>query len=126
MNKFFLSILSMLVLFLSIDVRASEKKYAAIKLEGSVNPIIAEHIVNSIKEAQEKGVQFIVIQMDTPGGLVTSMREIIKAILASKVPIIPIPKELRLLLRGDSSCSLLTSRLWHRGRRLGPCIRSAR
>lgn len=88
MKKFLLFIFCMFVLFLSIESRANEKRYAQIKLEGSVNPIIAEHIVNSIKEAQEREVQFIVIQMDTPGGLVTSMREIIKAILSSSVPVI--------------------------------------
>ncbi len=88
MKKFLFVISCMFVLFLSIESRANEKRYATIKLEGSVNPIIAEYIVNSIKEAQEEGVQFILIQMDTPGGLVTSMREIIKAILSSKVPVI--------------------------------------
>jgi len=88
MKKFLFVIPCMFVLFLSIESQANQKHYATIKLEGSVNPIIAEHIVNSITEAQEKGVQFILIQMDTPGGLVTSMREIIKAILSSKVPVI--------------------------------------
>jgi membrane-bound serine protease (ClpP class) len=63
-------------------------QYANIKLEGTVNPIIAEHIVTSIENANNEKVQFIVITMDTPGGLMSSMREIIKAILSSKAPVI--------------------------------------
>jgi membrane-bound serine protease (ClpP class) len=64
------------------------EQYALIELKGSVNPIISEYIVDSINKANDQKVQFIIIQMDTPGGLVSSMREIIKAILSSKVPVI--------------------------------------
>jgi membrane-bound serine protease (ClpP class) len=64
------------------------EQYALIELKGSVNPIISEYIVDSINKANDKNVQFIIIQMDTPGGLVSSMREIIKAILSSTVPVI--------------------------------------
>ncbi|MBN2401185.1 MAG: nodulation protein NfeD [Spirochaetes bacterium] len=63
-------------------------QYAGIKLDGTVNPIIAEHIVSSIEKANNRNAKFIVIKMDTPGGLMTSMREIIKAILSSKVPVV--------------------------------------
>ena len=67
---------------------AAGGQYALIELKGSVNPIISEYIVDSINEANDRKVRFIVIQMDTPGGLVSSMREIIKAILSSRVPVI--------------------------------------
>jgi membrane-bound serine protease (ClpP class) len=73
-------------LFLT-SARAAER-YALIKLEGSVNPIIAEHVADSIKKAGEQKAQFVVIQLDTPGGLLTSMREIIKAILGSEIPVV--------------------------------------
>ena len=66
----------------------TKSRFAAIKLEGTVNPIIADHIVSSIEKANNEKAQFIVIKMDTPGGLMSSMREIIKAILSSKIPVV--------------------------------------
>ena len=63
-------------------------RYAMITLSGSVNPIIAEFIVKSIDDANRQKMQFIVIQLDTPGGLMNSMREIIKSILSSEIPVI--------------------------------------
>jgi len=67
---------------------AAADQYGVIKLEGSVNPIVAEYIVKSLEDAQARKLQFVVITMDTPGGLMNSMREIIKAILASDIPVI--------------------------------------
>lgn len=67
---------------------AAGNKFFSIKLDGTVNPIIAEHIVKSIEKANEEKAHFIVIKMDTPGGMMTSMREIIKAILSSKAPVV--------------------------------------
>ncbi len=62
--------------------------YALIRLDGTVNPIIAEHIVKSIKAAGQRHLQFIVLQIDTPGGLMTSMQEIIEGIMESKIPVV--------------------------------------
>ncbi len=62
--------------------------YAVIKLEGTVNPVIAEHIVESIKKARDDGNAFIIIPMDTPGGLMTSMQDIIKGIMGSELPVV--------------------------------------
>lgn len=62
--------------------------YALITLEGSVNPIVSEHLIKSIGEANKQKAQFIVIQMDTPGGLMGSMRDIIKSILGSEIPVV--------------------------------------
>jgi membrane-bound serine protease (ClpP class) len=53
-----------------------------------VNPIVAEYIAESIELAAEEGNSFVVLQMDTPGGLMDSMREIIKSILTSKIPVV--------------------------------------
>ncbi|RPI95121.1 MAG: nodulation protein NfeD [Spirochaetales bacterium] len=63
-------------------------RYALIKLEGSVNPIVSEHVIKSIDKANEEKVRFIILQMDTPGGLMGSMREIIKSILSSDAPVV--------------------------------------
>jgi membrane-bound serine protease (ClpP class) len=58
-----------------------------IPVTGAIGPATADFIVRSIERAEHDGVDLVVLQMDTPGGLDTSMREIIKAILGSRVPI---------------------------------------
>jgi membrane-bound serine protease (ClpP class) len=63
-------------------------RYALIKLEGSVNPIVSEHVIKSIDRANKEKVRLIILQMDTPGGLMGSMREIIKSILSSDAPVV--------------------------------------
>lgn len=87
MNRIIMPVMLLLLMIISQHVYA-DNRYAVIKLEGTVNPIISEHIVSSITDAGEKNLQFIVIQMDTPGGLMTSMQEIIKGIMSSKIPVV--------------------------------------
>jgi membrane-bound serine protease (ClpP class) len=68
--------------------RAPGGTYAVIELDGMVSPVMAEYLEESIERAQRDGAGFIVIQMDTPGGLMSSMRQIIQSILQSKVPVV--------------------------------------
>jgi membrane-bound serine protease (ClpP class) len=58
-----------------------------IPLKGAVGPASASFIVRGMTRAREAGAQLVVLEMDTPGGLDASMREIIQAILASPVPV---------------------------------------
>lgn len=58
-----------------------------IRAEGVVNPVMSEFISKSIDHAVNEKSELIVIQMDTPGGLDTSMRTIVKKITASSVPV---------------------------------------
>ncbi|MCL2156206.1 MAG: nodulation protein NfeD [Leptospirales bacterium] len=85
MKKFILIIIFTMI---STYVFSKENKYAVLKLNGSVNPIVAEYITESITQAANDKNQFIILQLDTPGGLMDSMRDIIKAILTSPVPIV--------------------------------------
>jgi membrane-bound serine protease (ClpP class) len=57
-------------------------------VDGAINPIVAEFVANEILSANKSLEELIVIRMDTPGGLDTSMRKIIKAIQGSKVPVV--------------------------------------
>ncbi len=57
-----------------------------LELTGAIGPALAHYIVQGIEDAQGEA-DLIVLEMDTPGGLDTSMREIIRAILASNVPV---------------------------------------
>ena len=58
-----------------------------VKIEGAINPVVAEFVENEIRSANISSEELIVIRMDTPGGLDTSMRKIIKAIQSSKIPV---------------------------------------
>ena len=59
----------------------------AIEVKGAIGVATSEYIVLTIAKAEADGARLIVIKLDTPGGLVSSTREIIKAILASRVPV---------------------------------------
>jgi len=56
--------------------------------DDTINPITAEYITQAIDRAQEVDAQCLVIKMDTPGGLLTSTRTIVKAILSARIPVI--------------------------------------
>lgn len=59
-----------------------------IEVDGIINPATAKFITDSIDQAAQQGGQCLIIQLDTPGGLMESMRLIVKKILASNIPII--------------------------------------
>ncbi|MET1083915.1 MAG: nodulation protein NfeD [Burkholderiales bacterium] len=60
---------------------------AVLSIEGGIGPAIGDFIQRGLAKAQKSGAQLLVIKMDTPGGLDTTMRQIIKDILASPVPV---------------------------------------
>lgn len=59
-----------------------------VTVSDAITPPIGEYILKSIRQAAESGAQAIVIQLDTPGGLDLSMRDIIKECLNATVPVV--------------------------------------
>ena len=59
-----------------------------LQIDGAIGPAISHYISQGMKRAAEDGNSIIILRMDTPGGLDTSMRDIIKDILASPVPVV--------------------------------------
>lgn len=62
-------------------------KVYLLEIDGPIGPATAEYFSNSLMKARENGASLIILQMDTPGGLDTAMRDIIKDILASPIPV---------------------------------------
>ncbi len=58
------------------------------QVEGAIGPGTVRYVTAAIEEANERGANALVLQLNTPGGLVTSMRAIIEEVLASNVPVI--------------------------------------
>ena len=58
-----------------------------LELDGPIGPAASDYLVSSIEDAEAAGVELFVIRIDTPGGLDSSMRDIIRKILASEVPV---------------------------------------
>lgn len=58
-----------------------------VRVEGAITPVLAEHVLAALQSAERDQVALVVLRIDTPGGLDTSMRTMIKGILASRVPV---------------------------------------
>ncbi len=65
------------------DSTESSKTVAVITVEGTISPTTTNYITRSIKEAGEMNAQCLVIQLDTPGGLLSSTKNIVQALLDS-------------------------------------------
>jgi len=60
----------------------------ALELDGAVDPFIAGYLADGIAAADERGDDAVLLRIDTPGGLDSAMRTIVKAILAARIPVL--------------------------------------
>jgi len=67
---------------------ASEERVCLIRINGAIGPATASYIARSIGEAQSRNAQFLVIQLNTPGGLLDSTQLIVQSLLASPIPVV--------------------------------------
>jgi len=58
-----------------------------LEIKGGIGVATAEYLASGIRHAEEQGAELVIIDMDTPGGLVKPMRDMVQAILGSSVPV---------------------------------------
>lgn len=80
--------LILLLFFISISSPVFAGNIHYLNVDGIVNPVMSEFITKGIQDAVKENAEAVVIQLDTPGGLDLSMRDIVKAILSADVPVI--------------------------------------
>jgi membrane-bound serine protease (ClpP class) len=79
-------IVSLFFILASVFTSLSQEAHRII-IEGIINPVATEYIAKAIDRAEEESAELLIIQMDTPGGLMASMHDIMKSIQASEVPV---------------------------------------
>ena len=78
---------SLLFLTTPLSVFAAKGDIYIIKVADAIGPGVAGYVIDGLETAAESDAACVVIQLDTPGGLADSMREIVQAIYRSPVPV---------------------------------------
>ncbi len=88
-KKIFTIVYFIAFLALALNSRSdSDKKIILIEIDGTINPATLDYIRTGIEHAEKNSAEALVVLLDTPGGLLTSTKEIVKLILNSPVPVV--------------------------------------
>lgn len=87
-HRWFWLIVALAVGFLFVQVQAADRELLTVTVRDAIGPAVAEHLADALQQASDVQAAGIVIQLDTPGGNVESMRRIVQAMYACDVPVI--------------------------------------
>ena len=79
--------LILLILTLPLALPAQERQIAVLSVDGPINPVTADFLQRNLDAAARRGDLLLLLEMDTPGGLDSSMRQAVKGIFSSTVPV---------------------------------------
>jgi membrane-bound serine protease (ClpP class) len=82
------AIVAALLTFAAVSARATTPTIYIVHIEGVINPILARYVRRSFDVAESKPGSVVLLAINTPGGLVSSMQEIVADITNAKVPVI--------------------------------------
>ena len=82
-----IAVIASLVLGFLTGVSHAEDSVVVLEIKGGIGVATADYVISGIEHAEEINAALVIIDMDTPGGLMGPMRDIIQAILGSKVPV---------------------------------------
>lgn len=85
---YFLPMIMSLIFLMSGSVGSVQREALIIELDGTINPATATFLERGIQEAEKRDAELVIIRLDTPGGLGSSMRSMVKAIMNSSVPVV--------------------------------------
>ncbi|MCX8027749.1 MAG: nodulation protein NfeD [Thermodesulfovibrionales bacterium] len=81
----------LIIISISVVSSADDSKgriVYVVKISGTINPSASEFVTASLKKANDLKAEVVIIELDTPGGLDTSMRQIVKDIVSSPIPVV--------------------------------------
>ena len=81
------AISALLLVFIIHTTSAADNKVVVLEIDGGIGVATAEYMAQGIQHAAEQGAELVIIDMDTPGGLMGPMRDIVQDILGSPVPV---------------------------------------
>ena len=81
-------LLLLLLLGLAQAGQAAPGSIWVLGMDDAIGPASADYLLRNLEQAKAQGAQLVVLRLDTPGGLDSAMRQMIKAILASPVPVV--------------------------------------
>src|ERR1044071_7165994 len=76
------------IFWLACDSAQAAEKVSMIKIDGAIGPATASYIARSIDEARTQNAQSLIIQLNTPGGLLESTQTIVQSLLAAPIPVV--------------------------------------
>ena len=82
--------LGLLALALShwpVRAHAEGDHVALVKIDGVIDAVSSRYLARAINKAADEGAALVVVQLDTPGGRIDSMRDMVEAILGSRTPL---------------------------------------
>ncbi|MFH1485689.1 MAG: nodulation protein NfeD [Chloroflexota bacterium] len=90
MNRIRITVLVLIVCWAlaTLGVRAAGDRVYVLTIKGAINPVVTSYVDRGISHAESNQAVACILQLDTPGGLDSSMREIVQRILNARVPVV--------------------------------------